>query len=560
MKRPASTDTDIYLVAQIAAAISIAAFFYYLRRGDLLLFGDAVAHINIARRVFDSRTPGPLQLGTVWLPLPHLLMLPFLASRWMWQNGVGGAFPSMLAYVFSVTGIFRLVRSVLPAFADGRGKAVVRFTAWVAAGIFAVNPNIIYMQTTAMTEPVYLPFFIWSIVFFAEALKYCRQVDSAKANSALVRTGLCLAGACLTRYDGWFLAVVLSTIALVLAFLRPFAPLRLGVVKMVLIAAVAPVLWLAYNAAVYRNPLEFANGPYSARAIEQKTAVPGFPPHPGANNLRTSFHYFFKSAQLNMAGVKTFQREQGIESSMLQGLWVFGLIFGTVVVVLFQRKLWPVLLLWVPVPFYMLSIAYSGVPIFIPVWWPFSYYNVRYGVELLPAFAVLTALASYGLMRFVATTRSLLIVGAVAIALPAVSYAHDFRSRTVSYQEAEVNARTRTALEKQLASIFNTFPPNSTFLMYIGDHPGAFQDAGIPLSRVINEGNHRPWKRPLDRDGLWERALANPATYVDYVVAFDHDAVATQVNKDQLQTMLVLHVSGQPEVTIYKTVKSNQPR
>lgn len=560
MKRPASTDTDIYLVAQIAAAISIAAFFYYLRRGDLLLFGDAVAHINIARRVFDSRTPGPLQLGTVWLPLPHLLMLPFLASRWMWQNGVGGAFPSMLAYVFSVTGIFRLVRSVLPAFADGRGKAVVRFTAWVAAGIFAVNPNIIYMQTTAMTEPVYLPFFIWSIVFFAEALKYCRQVDSAKANSSLVRTGLCLAGACLTRYDGWFLAVVLSTIALVLAFLRPFAPLRLGVVKMVLIAAVAPVLWLAYNAAVYRNPLEFANGPYSARAIEQKTAVPGFPPHPGANNLRTSFHYFFRSAQLNMAGVKTFQREQGIESSILQGFWVFGLIFGTVVVVLFQRKLWPVLLLWVPVPFYMLSIAYSGVPIFIPVWWPFSYYNVRYGVELLPAFAVLTALASYGLMRFVATTRSLLIVGAVALALPAVSYAHDFRARTVSYQEAEVNARTRTALEKQLASIFNTFPPNSTFLMYIGDHPGAFQDAGIPLSRVINEGNHRPWKRPLDRDGLWERALANPATYVDYVVAFDHDAVATQVNKGQLQTMLVLHVSGQPEVTIYKTVKSNQPR
>lgn len=560
MKRPASTDTDIYLVAQIAAAISIAAFFYYLRRGDLLLFGDAVAHINIARRVFDSRTPGPLQLGTVWLPLPHLLMLPFLASRWMWQNGVGGAFPSMLAYVFSVTGIFRLVRSVLPAFADGRGKAVVRFTAWVAAGIFAVNPNIIYMQTTAMTEPVYLPFFIWSIVFFAEALKYCRQVDSAKANSSLVRTGLCLAGACLTRYDGWFLAVVLSTIALVLAFLRPFAPLRLGVVKMVLIAAVAPVLWLAYNAAVYRNPLEFANGPYSARAIEQKTAVPGFPPHPGANNLRTSFHYFFRSAQLNMAGVKTFQREQGIESSILQGFWVFGLIFGTVVVVLFQRKLWPVLLLWVPVPFYMLSIAYSGVPIFIPVWWPFSYYNVRYGVELLPAFAVLTALASYGLMRFVATTRSLLIVGAVALALPAVSYAHDFRARTVSYQEAEVNARTRTALEKQLASIFNTFPPNSTFLMYIGDHPGAFQDAGIPLSRVTNEGNHRPWKRPLDRDGLWERALANPATYVDYVVAFDHDAVATQVNKGQLQTMLVLHVSGQPEVTIYKTVKSNQPR
>ena len=53
-----------------------------------------------------------------------------------------------------------------------------------------------------------------------------------------------------------------------------------------------------------------------------------------------------------------------------------------------ERHLRPLLLLWVPLPFYTLSVAYSGVPIFMPVWWPFSFYNVRYGLELLPAFAV----------------------------------------------------------------------------------------------------------------------------------------------------------------------------
>ncbi|MGH9651613.1 MAG: hypothetical protein ACRD3I_14240, partial [Terriglobales bacterium] len=57
----------------LAAAASLLAFVYVLRRDELLLYGDAVAHLNIARRVFDSRTPGLLQLGTVWLPLPHLL-------------------------------------------------------------------------------------------------------------------------------------------------------------------------------------------------------------------------------------------------------------------------------------------------------------------------------------------------------------------------------------------------------------------------------------------------------------------------------------------------------
>src|SRR5881398_1171991 len=113
-KSPATSNNDLFLVAQLAAAVSIAAFFYYLRHGDLLLYGDAVAHINIARRVFDSQTPGPLQLGTVWLPLPHTLMLPFIASRWMWQTGIGGAIPSMVAYLFSVMGIFQLVRGVFP--------------------------------------------------------------------------------------------------------------------------------------------------------------------------------------------------------------------------------------------------------------------------------------------------------------------------------------------------------------------------------------------------------------------------------------------------------------
>ncbi|HKR83995.1 MAG TPA: hypothetical protein VJS37_07445, partial [Terriglobales bacterium] len=128
--RRTKTDTDLVLVAQISSAISIAAFLYFLRQDQIMLFGDAVAHMNIARRVIDSRTPGLLQLGTVWLPLPHLLMLPFVAFRWLWQTGIGGSFPSMLSYVFSVLGIFRLVRAVLPDAPDSRVRAAVRFTAW----------------------------------------------------------------------------------------------------------------------------------------------------------------------------------------------------------------------------------------------------------------------------------------------------------------------------------------------------------------------------------------------------------------------------------------------
>src|SRR5215469_18221074 len=131
MKPPTpKADTDPLLVTQIAAAISIAAFLYFLRQDEILLFGDAVAHMNIARRVVDSRTPGPLQLGTVWLPLPHLLMMPLLVSRWLWQTGIAGSIPSMLAYVSSVVGIFRLGQVLL---AENFHHPTGKFTAWLAA-------------------------------------------------------------------------------------------------------------------------------------------------------------------------------------------------------------------------------------------------------------------------------------------------------------------------------------------------------------------------------------------------------------------------------------------
>src|SRR6202521_3617124 len=162
----ANRDGETLLVTQIAAGISLLSFLIYLQRGNLLLYGDAVAHINIARRVFDSKTPGLLQLGTVWLPLPHLLMVPFLFSNPLWRSGVGGSIPSMIAYVLGVGGIFRLVRGALAC--GSVPDAASRVTGWLAAGIYAANPNLVYLQSTAMTEPLYLALFIWAVVYFTE--------------------------------------------------------------------------------------------------------------------------------------------------------------------------------------------------------------------------------------------------------------------------------------------------------------------------------------------------------------------------------------------------------
>ena len=561
MRKPAknepaksSPDSDLNLLAWLATCVSIFSFLFYYRQGEVLLYGDAIAHINIARRVFDSKTPGLLQLGTVWLPLPHLLMIPFLVSTEMWRRGAGGSIPSMAGYVFAVTGIFRLTRSALMRTAEPDG--VARVAAWTAAVIFAGNPNLIYMQSTAMGETLYLAFFIWALVYFTEWMR-----GNAKS---LTKCALCLAAACLTRYDGWFLAAVVVIVVLVRssgAVLQSgesrgqsgeASAQRPKIIKVVLIAVSAPVLWLAYNGIVYRNPIEFANGPYSARAIELRTQGAGHPGHPGSGNPRLAGLYFLKSAEDNVA-----------QNSWLQRTWIvltmaalIGLLFAGRVRKRIAAGFTPsnsLLLLLVPLPFYALSIGYGGVPIFIPNWWPFTHYNVRYGLQLLPAFAVGMALLIYLAVRADRLNRRLRTACVLGIfALVAASYASIWQATPICLQEALSNMRTRNQLQIEVARWLEKLPPDSTLLMFLGDHVGALQRAGVPLKRTINEGNHRVWKQPTDPDGLWERALANPPQYADYVVAFEGDPVWQAVHEMHLRELIELHVTGQPRAILYR--------
>jgi hypothetical protein len=555
MKKPSSppivtrSDIEIVRLVCLAAFVSFLSFLFYYRQGDVLLYGDAVAHINIARRVFDSKTPGPLQLGTVWLPLPHLLIMPFIAVKQMWQSGSGGSLPSMAGYVFGVMGIFRLVRRMVSR--DGEADSRSRIAAWTAALIYGANPNLIYMQATAMGESLYLAFFVWAVAHFAE---FARGDPKA-----LMKCGGCLAAACLTRYDGWFLAVVMVIAALTRDRLHSYrlhrpieveknspTPTSLGstVPKFILLAAAAPVFWLCYNALVYRNPLEFANGPYSAKAIEQKTATV----NPAKGAVVAAGSYFLKAAELNVG-----------EATWLGRLWLALAVLGSLAA-WFEKRARAALLLWASLPFYALSIAYGSVPIFVPTWWPHSLYNVRYGLQILPAFAVFVPLGISFLMESSAILPQIKIawprwesaaaLGATLL-LAASSYAAIWRADPICLREAANNMSGRIHLDKEVATWIAELPPNSTLLMYLGEHVGALEQAGIPLKRTINEGNHRVWKRPTDPEGLWERALADPAAHADYAIAFEGDPVWASAREHHLTALVELHTTGQSPAVVF---------
>jgi hypothetical protein len=247
---------------------------------------------------------------------------------------------------------------------------------------------------------------------------------------------------------------------------------------------------------------------------------------------------------------------------MLQKVWVGIFLAGIVIIIAFSRRSWPLLLLTTPLAFYALSIAYGSIPIYLPNWWPFSYYNVRFGLELLPALAALTAVTLHFLLSQARQGAKQAAILLVTLAVVGASYGLVWKAQPICYREAWINSRGRIALESTLAATLIKLPPDSTLLMYLGDHVGALQDAGIPLRRTINEGNHRPWKKPSDPQGLWERALADPQKYADYVIAIDDDPVAAKVQRRDLTSMVVIRTFGEPPATIYWTHRSsgNQAR
>jgi hypothetical protein len=566
VKPAAVSDRSPARVGGVAVLVSLFSFLYYFQRSDLLLYGDAVAHINIARRVFDSQTPGLLQLGTVWLPLPHLLLIPFIWSNSMWQSGAGGSIPSMIAYVFGVMGIFRLVRGMLEAglVAELGKNSATSVGAWAAAFVYGANPNLIYMQATAMTESIYLALFIWAVVYFAEFIRLPKaspgganqlspalqrgvgqgklwksRRDDPALTRPLVRCAWCLAGAEITRYDGWILAAMMGvTVFIIVSALRrrQNRDLRRAAVKFLVGIALVPILWLAYNRAVYGNALEFANGSYSAKAIEQRVGAP----NPALHSARVAAIYFLKSAQLNMA----------------EGNW--GRLWLAAALVAVAIGAWKlraqsasILFLWIPLVFYAFSIAYGSVPIHVHTWWPFATFNQRYGLQLLPMFAVSAGVLTASVFPLGAAARHAGKLVAVLLALIVVSYASLWKAGPQCLQEAQRNWRIQSPLNSAVLRVVETLPPNSRFLMDLGEHVGIMQRAGIPLRQVVNSENHRVWKRPSDPEGLWERALADPPRYVDFVIVFDGDAVDQAANRTHLTLLTEIHASGQPPARIY---------
>ena len=565
---PAARD-EIYQVVMGAVLLGFMALIVCFTRGYTLLYGDAVAHLGIARRILDTRNPGLVQLGGVWLPLPHLLMLPFVQKMEWWQSGLAGAWPSLACYVLSVAGSFRLCRRMLaPRWA------------LVATAFYALNPNLLYLSTTAMTEPLFLALLIWITLLTVECVEAIRAEQQSRVARRLIWLGALIFAAVFTRYDGWVLGaavwcVVVWQLWRAQGMWRRVAP---AFAVFTLLAVAGPVLWLWYNRHFSHDPLDFVRGPYSAKAIEKRTT----PQHyRGWRDPGWALLLYTRTAQVVAAAWET---GFAVMVAALAGLWI----------ALRRGIARASLLLWIPLGFYVYSVAYGSVPIYIPQLYPHSYYNSRYGLEMLPALALFASVAaaamerrwraakgegmSQGLKpqaeleagvpglksRPIQVRAFYLVALALAVVNPlAMVYGtelvqqcarrieHHPSNLLANYapplvlKEATVNSMKRVPFERNLALVLEDLPPGATILMQESDYIGALQDAGIPLRQTINESDY----------DSWHAALQAPADHAAFVVALAGDAVSKAVEQhpEGLQELTILCSTGQPCARIYQS-------
>ena len=169
-----------------AAIVGALVAWHYHTLGLTLSHYDARGHLIVARRIVDSITPGWQQIGAVWLPLPHLLNALPVQIDLFYRTGASAVALSILEYAITAGAIAWII-----VWLTGSAIAALAGTA-----VFALNPNVLYLQSTPMTEPLLLA---TTTVAVAMVMRWADNAAGLRAR----HVGWAFALACLTRYEAW---------------------------------------------------------------------------------------------------------------------------------------------------------------------------------------------------------------------------------------------------------------------------------------------------------------------------------------------------------------------
>ena len=352
-----STHTE-RIVVILAVILSVASFAYYYHAGLITAYGDSRTHLDMARRVIDSPTPGLAQVGGYWLPLLHVLMLPTIWNDFMWQSGLSGSIPNMIAFVAAVLFMYRLA-----FLATGN-----RLSAFIGASILLFNPNLLYMQATPMTESL----FVCTITVF---MFYFYRWFRGEKTSDLVLAAIFLVFSSLNRYEGWGLVIAANALMLWRLVERRFDKKTEGtVIAFGMLSFFGIFLWLLWGAVIFHDPLEFMHNAWLSTNLQSTTSdSPKWLGDGSVFNavIVTSHAFAFVGGYLLFV------------LALLAVVFYFTKNFRSFL----KSSFFVPLLLFVPFFFDVLTVYSGKIPITVPEgfnWYSGVIFNIRYALFSLP--------------------------------------------------------------------------------------------------------------------------------------------------------------------------------
>ena len=216
------------------------------------------------------------------------------------------------------------------------------------------------------------------------------------------------------------------------------------------------------------------------------------------------------------------------------------------IVALIRGAAWPVFLLALPPLFYIWSIHSSGTPIYVPTLFPNSFYNIRYGLALVPLIALGTAAAAHRMPH---------VAAFVLIVLALSPFLIHPAERPITWQEANANSGARRQWISEAADFLRTAAgPNQTYFTGFGDLTAIYRTLGIPLRDTLTGDNEVAWYEAVSRPDLF--------LHTDWAVVMGGDDAQTVIDKARLrgpryELSRRITVKGAPAIEIYRRIYEN---
>ena len=516
------------MAAGLILLVSAIGFHFFYTHGLTNLYGDAIAHMEGARRLTDSLTPGYDQIGGGWLPLYHLLVAPLAVNDTLWRTGLGGSLVSMAAFAVAAWFLFRLAFEMSGSLAAG----------WITLVGFLACADMLYVASTPLTESLNIMWavlVVWGLFRFQQS---GRLITLAGASLAA------LLGA-LTRYDGWFL-LPFAALFVLLCRRRPWPDRLLDAAFFSIIAGLGPVLWLLHNLHRYGNAIDFYNGPYSAQAIyAHQLATTAFR-YPTAGSYLLSLRYYLET-------MKIVTGAGSLELAML-GIVAWAVDAG-------QRRCRSVaLLLLVPFVFYVQSMANATIPIYVPTLFPYTYYNLRYGLEMLPALAILPGFVAG--WRLSKGTR--LAAAAVVVVILFAQFGLSLGAGVNEIgmvKETLLNTPCDSKVAQALEARLRSNDDGGIILMASGKYPCVLPSLGIPYRRTLSEDNRRYWRLLEQSPAHWPPD--SPLRSITLIIRSDGDPVDQMMRAypgsfDGFELQETYRFPGEDTVRVYRRELSGE--